>query len=57
MLQTNDTGVCLQCLSHTGSAPSQGTHLSGSRLLCQEPFEAGPGLNAPPQSKLLRLRH
>ena len=25
MLQTNNTGVCLQCLSHTGSAPAHGT--------------------------------
>ena len=25
MLQTNNTGVCLQCLSHTGSAPVHGT--------------------------------
>ena len=25
MLQTNNTGVCLQCLSHTGSAPTHGT--------------------------------
>ena len=24
MLQTNNTGVCSQCLSHTGSAPAQG---------------------------------
>ena len=24
MLQTNNTGVCLQCLSHTGSAPAHG---------------------------------
>ena len=24
MLQTNNTGVCLQCLSHTGSAPIHG---------------------------------
>ena len=24
MLQTNNTGVCLQCLSHTGSAPTHG---------------------------------
>ena len=23
-LQTNNTGVCLQCLSHTGSAPAHG---------------------------------
>ena len=24
MLQINNTGVCLQCLSHTGSAPAHG---------------------------------
>ena len=23
-LQTNDTGVCMQCLGHTGSAPAHG---------------------------------
>ena len=32
-------------------------HSSGSRLLCQEPSEAGPGLHAPPRSKPLRFRH
>ena len=57
MLQTNNTGVCLQCLSHTGPAPAHSAHSSGSRLLCREPSEAGPGLHAPPRSKLLRLRH
>ena len=56
-LQTNNTGVCSQCLSHTGPAPAQGAHSSGSRLLHQEPSEAGPGLHAPPRSKPLRLRH
>ena len=55
MLQTN--GMCSQCLSHTGLAPTHGTHSSGSRLLRQEPSEAGPGLHAPPRSKPLRLRH
>ena len=55
MLQTNDTGVCLQCLSHAGHAPARGAHRSGSTLLCQEPSEAGPRLHAPPRSKLLRL--
>ena len=25
MLQTNNNGMCLQCLRHTGSAPAQGT--------------------------------
>ena len=32
-------------------------HCSGSRLLCWEPSEAGPGLPAPPRSKPLRFRH
>ena len=57
MLQTNNTGVCSQCLSHTGSAPTHGTHSSRSRLLFWEPSEAGPGLHAPPRSKPLRFRH
>ena len=35
---------------------SRRTPLS-STLLCREPSEASPGLHAPPQSKLLRLRH
>ena len=55
MLQTNDTGMCLQCLSHAEPVPAHGTHSSGSRLLRREPSEAGPGLHAPPRSKLLRL--
>ena len=57
MLQTNNTGVCSQCLSHTGPAPAHGAHRSGSRLLLREPSEAGPGLHAPPRSKPLRFRH
>ena len=57
MLQTINTGVCLQCLSPAGPAPAHGTHSSGSRLLCRDPSETSPGLHAPPQSKLLRLRH
>ena len=32
-------------------------HSSGSRLLCLEPSEAGPGLHAPPRAKPLRFRH
>ena len=35
MLQTINTGVCLQCLSPAGPAPAHGTHSSGSRLLCR----------------------
>ena len=57
MLQTNNTGMCSQCLSHAGPARTHSTHSSGSRLLCWEPSEAGPGLRAPPRSKRLRLRH
>ena len=57
LLQTNNTGVCSQYLSHAGPAPAHGAHRSGSKLLCQEPSEASPGLHAPPRSKPLRLRH
>ena len=53
-LQTNNTGVCSQCLSHTGPAPAHSTHSSGSRFLHREPSEVGPGLHAPPR---LRLRN
>ena len=56
MLQTNNTGVCSQCLSHTGPAPAHSAHSSGSTLLLREPPEAGPRLPAPPQSKPLRFR-
>ena len=57
MLQTNNTGVCSQCLSYDGPAPAHGAHSSGSRLLHREPSEASPGLHAPPRSKLLRFRY
>ena len=36
MLQTNNTGVCSQCLSHTGSAPAQGA--------CSLPAHTAPAL-------------
>ena len=55
MLQTNNTGVCTQCLSHAGPASAHGAHHSGSTLLLREPSEAGPRLHAPPWSKPLRL--
>ena len=55
MLQTNNTGMCSQCLSHAGHAPAHGTHGLGSTLLRQELSEAGPRLHAPPWSKQLRL--
>ena len=55
MLQTSNTGVCLQCLSRAGPAPARCAHHSGSTLLHQEPSAAGPRLHAPPQSMPLRL--
>ena len=57
MLQTNNTGVCSQCLSPSGPYPAHGAHSSGSKLLRWEPSEAGPGVHTPPRSKRLRLRH
>ena len=57
MLQTNNTGMCSQCLSHAGPAPAHGAYRSGSTLLCREPSEAGPGLDTPPRSKPLRFRY
>ena len=63
-LQTNVTGecgVCAQCLGHTGSAPAPDVcfpslHCSGSRLLCRELSETGPGMRALPRSEPLRFR-
>ena len=63
-LQTNISGVCgecSQCFSRTGFAPARcvcfhSLHFSGSRLLCWELSEAGPGLHALPRSKPLRFR-
>ena len=55
MLQTNNTGMCLQCLSPAGPAPAHGAHRSGSTLLHWEPSEAGPKPHAPPRSKPLRF--
>ena len=55
MLQTNNTGVCSQCLSHAGHAPAHGAHHSGSTLLRREPSEAGPRVHAPARSKPLRF--
>ena len=61
-LQTNNTGVCSQCLRHTGPAPAHSActlpaHTAQGRLLPREPSEAGPGLHAPPRSMPLRFRH
>ena len=63
-LLTNITGMCgecLQCLPHWAYPNSQrvcfpSLHCSGSRLLCQELSEAGPGLHALVRSKQLRFR-
>ena len=62
-LQTNNTGVCSQCLSHTASAPAHGAcslpaH-TAQALGCSAGNQsaAGPGLLGPPRSKPLRFRH
>ena len=53
-LQTNNTGVCSQCLSHTGPVPAHAAQALGcSTGNCPRP----PGLHAPPRSKLLRFRY
>ena len=62
MLQTSNTGVCSQCLSHTGSAPAHGAcslpaHTAQALGCSAGNHEAGPGLHAPPRSKPLRFRH
>ena len=59
MLQTDNTGVSSQCLSHTGSAPAHGA--------CSLPAHTAQALGCParnypwppasPRSKLLRFRH
>ena len=64
-LQTNITGVCgacSQCHRPHWVCPRSwrvcfpSLHCSGSRLLCQELSDAGPGLYALPRSKLLKFR-
>ena len=50
-LQTNNTGVCAQCLSHTGPAPAHGAHHSalgcstGNRLRLALGCMCLPGLS------------
>ena len=56
MLQTNNTGVCSQCLSHTGSDPGSRRvsppcpRCSGSRLLRREPSVASLAIPGPSRS-------
>ena len=58
MLQTNNTGMCSQCLGHTGPAPAHSAFSfpahTAQALGCSA---RNPGLLAPPRSKLLRFRH
>ena len=60
-LQTNITGVCLQCLGHTGFAPAHGVcafpvyTAQAPGCSAGELSKAGPGLCALPRSKLLRF--
>ena len=53
MLQTDNTGVRSQCLSHTGSAPAHGA----CSLPAHTARALGPGLHVSPRSKPLRFRH
>ena len=57
-LQTNNTGVRSQCLSHTGSAPAHGACSLPAHTARALGCSAGnnPRL-APPRSKPLRFRH
>ena len=59
-LQTNIPGMCSQWPGRTGCAPAHGgypfPYCSGSRLLCLQLSEAGPGLRALPRSKPFRFR-
>ena len=62
-LQTNNTGMCLQCLSHTGPSPAHSAcalpaHIAQA-LGCSSGNRLRPalGLHAPPRSKPLRFRH
>ena len=63
MLQTNDTGMRSQCLSHTGSAPAHGAcslpaH-TAQALGCSAGNNPRLALDCmhPPRSKLLSFRH
>ena len=62
-LQTNNTGMCLQCLSHTGLAPAHGACTLPAHTARALGCSAGNnprlalGCNAPPRSKPLRFRH
>ena len=53
MQQTNNTGVCTQCLRNAGPARARGAHHSGSTSLRRDPSEASPRLHALPRSKSL----
>ena len=61
MLQTDNTGVRSQCLSHTGSAPAHGecslpAHTARA-LGCSAGSNQRPALGWAPRSKPLRFRH
>ena len=62
MLQTNNTGVCSQCLSHTGSAPAHGVRSlpahTARALGCSAGNNSGwPWTACTSRSKPLRFRH
>ena len=62
MLQTNNTGVCSQCLSHTGSSPAHGAFSlsahTAQALGCSAGTVCGrPWAACTSRSKPLRFRH
>ena len=63
MLQTNNTGVCSQCLSHTGRAPAHSVCTLPAHTAQALGCSAGNhprlalGCMHPPRSKLLSFRH
>ena len=61
-LQTNNTGVCSQCLSHTGPALAHGAcalpaHTAQALGCSAGTVRGSPGLHVPPRCKPLRFRH
>ena len=63
LLQINNTGVCVQHLSHTGPVPAHSAYSlpahTAQALGCSAGIHSGLalGLHAPPRSKPLRFRH
>ena len=53
-LQTNNTGVCSQCLSHTGPALAHSRSGSGTQVVFRGADSVGPAFCVLPRSEQLR---